>query len=178
MKGVQKKRWKSTPWKMGSSLFDGVDWERWKKNKIPLELSKVPTALELFSLRSRRNKKDQDGPRRTLILMKAQDGPRRTLILKKAQNRPRGTLILKKAQDGPRRTLILKIVGRCPWLKEVGKLFSTYSKWKIIPKFPGVATTEQKMKSCFWEKCHCGRWSSVVLLPLIVLFSQVPPPRW
>ena len=90
---MQKKRWKSTPWKMGSSLFDGVDWERWKKNKIPLELSKVPTALELFSLRSRRNKKDQDGPRRTLILMKAQDGPRRTLILKKAQNRPRGTLI-------------------------------------------------------------------------------------
>ena len=56
---MQKKRWKSTPWKMGSSLFDGVDWERWKKNKIPLELSKVPTALELFSLRSRRNKKGE-----------------------------------------------------------------------------------------------------------------------
>ena len=101
MKGVQKKRWKSTPWKMGSSLFDGVDWERWKKNKIPLELSKVPTALELFSLRSRRNKKDQDGPRRTLILMKAQDGPRRTLILKKAQKQTKRD---PDFEEGPRRT--------------------------------------------------------------------------
>ena len=101
MKGVQKKRWKSTPWKMGSSLFDGVDWERWKKNKIPLELSKVPTALELFSLRSRRNKKDQDGPRRTLILMKAQDGPRRTLILKKG---PKQTKRDPDLEEGPRRT--------------------------------------------------------------------------
>ena len=101
MKGVQKKRWKSTPWKMGSSLFDGVDWERWKKNKIPLELSKVPTALELFSLRSRRNKKDQDGPRRTLILMEAQDGPRRTLILKKG---PKQTKRDPDFDEGPRRT--------------------------------------------------------------------------
>ena len=49
-------------------------------------------------------------------------------------------------EEGPRRT------KEGPWVKEVGKLFSTYSKWKIIPKFPGVATTEQKMKSCFWEK--------------------------
>ena len=61
---MQKKRWKSTPWKMGSSLFDGVDWERWKKNKIPLELLTVPTASELLSLRSRRNKKEKEEGRR------------------------------------------------------------------------------------------------------------------
>ena len=35
----------------------------------------VPTASELFSLRSRRNKKDQEGLRRTLAL---EEGPRRT----------------------------------------------------------------------------------------------------
>ena len=100
-----------------------------RRIKFRWNFQKSRQLWSFFSLRSRRNKKDQDGPRRTLVLKKAQDGPRRTLILK-------------KAQDGPRRALILKIVGRCPWLKGVGQLFSTYSRWKIIPKFPGVATTE------------------------------------
>ena len=33
-----KKRWNPTPWKRGSSLFDGVGWEKKKKKEIPLEL--------------------------------------------------------------------------------------------------------------------------------------------
>ena len=56
-----KKRWNSTPWKRGSSLFDGVGWEKKKKKEIPLEL-KSSDSFGAFSLRSRRNKKDQEGP--------------------------------------------------------------------------------------------------------------------
>ena len=55
-----KKRWNSTPWKRGSSLFDGVGWEKKKKKEIPLEL-KSSDSFGAFSLRSRRNKKDQEG---------------------------------------------------------------------------------------------------------------------
>ena len=63
-----KKRWNSTPWKRGSSLFDGVGWEKKKKKEIPLELNSSDSfgAFSFEAEETRRTKKAQEGPRRTL----------------------------------------------------------------------------------------------------------------
>ena len=61
-----KKRWNPTPWKRGSSLFDGVGWEKKKKKEIPLEL-KSSDSFGAFSFEAeepRRRKKEEGGGRR------------------------------------------------------------------------------------------------------------------